>query len=314
MRLHLGKGRASVEHFAVVHVPSTYKDCGAKIIIYLLSCKRSCVKFALFSGNKLNFNLIYFHMNPLKNIQDVPPVLSGMEEYAIPLSHPKNASTKRQRKLCRDLYNLRLLKGLCAVNLYGFPRLTPWSPEVVSKPLAFHEARALYRKHKTLKGYFIHFYIQDDKFECVRKRPEHYIEILKSADFIVAPDFSTYRNYPFPILIKNAFDNLLLAAYFQREGCNVVANVIWARPIFYDLTFSGQPIGGTICISSNSLDIRDKKGVQHWLHGYQEAIKRLIPSQVIRIGKIIPGEEDIFANPIRKEVLNPYVERMRNGR
>lgn len=32
MKLHLGKGRASVEHFRVVHVPSCFKDCGAKII------------------------------------------------------------------------------------------------------------------------------------------------------------------------------------------------------------------------------------------------------------------------------------------
>lgn len=242
-------------------------------------------------------------------------VLPGMEEYAVPLPSVEKDSNKEKRKSShRDLNNLHLLKGLCATNLYGFPRLKSWSPRVVSIPLAFHEARAHYRKHKTLQGYFVHFYIYDSHFECVRKNPENYLEMLKSADFIIAPDYSTYRNFPFPVLVKNAFDNLLLAAYFQREGCNVVANVIWARPIFYDFTFSGQPVGGTICISSKSLDIRDKKGIQHWLHGYREAIKRLAPTQVIRIGKMIPGEEEIFANPIRKEVINPYVERMRYGR
>lgn len=249
------------------------------------------------------------------SVKVVPLVLPGLEEYAVPLPSPEKTSAKeKKRNSYRDLYNLRLLKGLCAAELYGFPLLKPWSPRVVSKPLAFHEARAYYRKRKTLKGYFVHFYINDAQFECVRKRPEAYLAMLKSADFIIAPDFSTYRNFPFPVLVKNAFDNLLLAAYFQREGCNVVANVIWARPTFYDLTFSGQPVGGTICISSNSLDLRDKKGIQLWLHGYREAIKRLNPSQVIRIGKVIPGEEEIFANPIRREVINPYVEWMRNGR
>lgn len=137
--------------------------------------------------------------------------------------------------------------------------------------------------------------------------------MMKSADFIIAPDFSTYRNYPLPVLMKNAFDNMLLAAYFQRNGCNVVANVIWTCPMFYNLTFSGQPTGGAICVSSNSLDLRDKKGIQHWLHGYAEAIRRLNPAKILRIGKIIPGEDKIFANPIRREVMNPYVERMRHG-
>lgn len=138
--------------------------------------------------------------------------------------------------------------------------------------------------------------------------------MLKSADFIVAPDFSTYRNFPFPVLLKNAFDNMLLAAYYQREGVRVVANIIWSRPIFYDYTFSGQPTESVICISSKSVDLRDRKGVQHWLHGYTEAIKRLRPKNVIRMGKIIPGEESRFTNPVRVDVDNPYISRIRYGR
>lgn len=250
-------------------------------------------------------------MNKQIQTGDISLVLPGMEEYVVSPQPKLCENTKKRRK---DLYNLRLLEGLASADINGFPNLKPWTPRFVSKPMAFHEARSYYRKHRTLKGYFVHFYIDDEKFDCIRKCPEKYLSMMKSADFVVAPDFSTYRNYPLPVLMKNAFDNLLLAAYFQRKGCNIVANVIWARPIFYHLTFSGQPVGGTICVSSNSLDLRDKKGVQHWLHGYAEAIKRLNPEKVIRIGKIIPGEEKIFANPIRKDVINPYVERMRHGR
>lgn len=242
---------------------------------------------------------------------NIPLVLPGLEKYATPSS---TSDKERKRRARRDLYNLRLLEGLEAADLNGFPKLKPWTPSFVSKPMAFHEARNYYRKHRSLKGYFVHFFIDDEKFEYIRKNPDRYLAMLKAADFIIAPDFSIYRNYPLPVLLKNAFDNLLLAAYFQRKGCNVVANVIWARPIFYHLTFSGQPIGSTICVSSNSLGLRDRKGVQHWLHGYAEAIKRLKPREVIRIGKIIPGEEKIYEVPIRREVINPYVERMRHGR
>lgn len=239
-----------------------------------------------------------------------PPVLPGLEEFASSAPSPRATQIRHPR----DLYNLRLLAGLTRADAYGFPVLKGYMPKHISRPLAFHEARALYRRKKSLRGYFVHFFIEDEKFECIRKSPKRYTAMLKSADFIIAPDFSTYRNYPFPVLVKYAFDNLLLGCYFEREGIAVVPNIIWSRPMFYDFTFSGQPKEAVICISSISVRLTDKKGIQHWLHGYKEAIERLRPKKVIRIGKIIPGEEEIFSDPIRVATENPYVKRLRHGR
>lgn len=238
-----------------------------------------------------------------------PPVLPGMEEYAVSIPASQKKSAHR-----RDLYNLRLLTGLSSANHFGLPCLKGFIPSIISKPLPFHEARTLWRKGKSLKGYFVHFYIEDEKFECLRRMPERYLGMLKSADFIISPDFSTYRNFPFPVLLKNAFDNILFGAYYERMGVKVVSNTIWSTPLFDDILFSGQPKGGAICVSSNSLNLRDKKGIKHWLHGYREAINRLNPALVIRFGKIIPGEENIYSHPERVSVDNPYVERMRHGR
>ncbi len=237
------------------------------------------------------------------------PVLPGMEPYAT----PKQFKNKKHTKI-RDIYNLRLLTGLSSDGLYGLPTLNGFTPNMISKPLPFHEARAIWRKGYGLSGYFIHFYIEDEKFDCIRRNTDSYISMLKSADFVVAPDFSTYRNYPFPILLKNVYDNLLLAAYFEKQEVRVVANVVWASPLFYDATFSGQPKGSTIFVNSKSLRINDRKGVNLWLHGYKEAIMRLNPIQVVRFGKIVPGESEIYANPIRIEVDNPYIKAIRYGR
>ncbi len=248
-------------------------------------------------------------MHHNKLYSGLPPVLPGLEEYAVSIPVSKRKSAPK-----RDLYNLRLLPGLKSSNHFGLPCLKGFIPSTVSKPLPFHEARAMWRKGKTLRGYFIHFYIEDEKFDCIRRAPENYLEMLKSADFIISPDFSTYRNFPFPILLKNAFDNILFGAYYERNGVKVVSNTIWSTPLFYDILFSGQPKGSAICVSSNSLNLRDKKGIKHWLHGYKEAIKRLNPALVIRLGKIIPREENIYSSPIRVAVDNPYVKRMRHGR
>lgn len=255
---------------------------------------------------------IDFMDNNVNNNKDMAIFQSGKKHAA---DSSSNSGKLKERRKHRDAHNLRLLTSLHAANpLIGIPALERYCPEAVSKPIAFHDARVLYKRQGHLKGSFVHFYVDDYQFECIRRSPERYLDMLKSADFIVAPDFSTYRNFPFPVLLKNVFDNMLLAAYYQKEGVNVVANVIWASPVFYEYTFSGIPHESTVCVSSKSVDLRDKKGLQQWLHGYREAIERLNPSTVIRIGKLIPGEETIHPDPVRVETDNPYIKRLSHGR
>lgn len=243
-----------------------------------------------------------------KNLQI--PILPGMEDFV----KPPTLSNHKKPSNTRDLYNLRLLTGLRSADHYGLPKLQAYAPSLNSIPLAFHEARALWNKRKTLRGYFIHFYISDEKFDCLRRCPERYLPMLKSADFIIGLDFSTYRNYPYPVLLKNGYDNMLLSAYYQRKGVKVVSNIFWVSPMSYDIVFSGQPCESAICVGSKSLNLADTEGVKLWLHGYNEAINRLSPKMVIRFGKIVPNEDVIISNPVRYEIDNPYINRLRNGR
>lgn len=231
-----------------------------------------------------------------------------MEIEEIPTTGSKEKLTKKKS----DIHNLRLLSGLRMDRISDMPLVKPWNPDHISEPLAFHEARALYRKRKTLKGYFVHFYTEESRYECLRKCPERYLNMLKTADFVIGPDFSTYRNWPCPVVMKNAFDNMLLAAWLQKNGVKVVANVFWITPLTYNLVFSGQPSGGTIAVGSCALSLSDRKGVSLWLHGYREAVHTLHPTNVIRYGKSVPEEKDIYPNPIMIE--NPYIKNMRYGR
>lgn len=239
-------------------------------------------------------------------------VIPGFEDIETLTQHSEN---KTKRKY-RDIENISLLKSLISSGLpYDIPILQGYKPfEVLSKPLAFNEARAIFNKKKSLRGYFIHFFINDPLFGCVRRNPKKYIQMFKSADFIVGPDYSMYRNYPFPIILKNYYDGMLLSAYFQLQGAKVIPNAGWISPQYYDLTVTGIPTESVICVSSNCIDKRDKQANRLWLHGYRETIKRLNPLQVIRFGKIIPGEEEIFQNPIRKNIDNPYISRMRHAK
>lgn len=222
--------------------------------------------------------------------------------------------TQKEKHISKgvDIHNLRLLPGLRIGGVSGMPLLQPWNPSFISEPLAFHEARALFSKRKTLKGHFVHFYTDESRYECFRKYPERYLSMLRTADFVIGPDFSTYRNWPIPVVIKNAFDNMLLAAWLQNNGVKIVPNVFWITPLLYNYVFCGQPSGGTIAVGSCSLSLSDKKGVRLWLHGYREAVNMLHPKDIIRYGKTVPEEGCIFTSPIK--IDNPYINNMRYGR
>lgn len=242
----------------------------------------------------------------IENDQEL--VLPGFEGFYVSL----NESSSKGERLGEGINILKLLSGLEPADIYGMPKIHGCSAVKVSTPLAFHEAVTFYNKIGTLVGHFVHFYIDDKNFNRFRNNPSKYIPMLKTSDFVIGPDWSIYRNYPFPYVLKNAFDNQLLSAFMEKHNIMVVANVVWCRPIFYNFTFAGQPSNAAICINSNSLDLKDKRGVNLWLHGYKEALQRLTPSMVIRFGKIVPGEEKILLKPIRVAVNNPYTTRMQS--
>lgn len=112
-------------------------------------------------------------MNQLKTTHSILCVIPGLEEYAVsPHTQNKERKSKRRRKHSRDLYNLRLLEGLTAADANGFPKLKPWTPQFVSKPMAFHEARCYYRKHRTLRDTSFIFSLMTKSsivFESVRR-------------------------------------------------------------------------------------------------------------------------------------------------
>ncbi len=218
----------------------------------------------------------------------------------------------KKRAKARDTFNLAMLDGMRGIGRYDLPELEPFNGPADSEPLPFNEAQLLYSKQKSLKGYFVHFYINDDRFRCLYNNPERYVDMLRSADFIVAPDYSVYRNFPFPVIIKNVFDNRRLARFYQLRGVNVVANVTWITPESYSYIFDGQPRGSVIAVNSNCIPVRDTMAVNLWKHGYAEAVRRLEPSLVLRYGRKIEGEETLFSAVRHFE--SPYFKFLRHGR
>ena len=62
---------------------------------------------------------------------------------------------------------------------------------------------------------FVHFFIDDYKFESMWNNPEPRIEKLKKHKAVLAPNFSVYTEMPVALKIYNTFRSRWCGAYLQ---------------------------------------------------------------------------------------------------
>lgn len=137
----------------------------------------------------------------------------------------------------------------------------------------------------------VHFYLNDNQFIRVFNNPSKYVDILKRYRYVITPDCSQYICMPQLQRMAHSFWNKAIAAFWQKQGINIIFNVSWSLPESYDYAFAGIPTGCAIAI--NCTGIKSTHLSKYlWQRGYEEAIKRLNPSLIIRYGDRMPNERE----------------------
>lgn len=173
------------------------------------------------------------------------------------------------------------------------------------RAIAFNEAMSV---SQTDYDAIVHFYVSDDRFIRLYRDPAKYVPKLRQYRYVISPDMSQYIEMPYFSRYANNCYNKAMAQYLQRQGVNIIANVTWSLPDSYDYCFAGIPCGTTIAINSNGVNAsKDSKYL--WYQGYEEALKRLQPTRIIRYGQRLPGERE----DISIYYENTYLRRMRHG-
>lgn len=155
----------------------------------------------------------------------------------------------------------------------------------------------------------VHFYEPDTNFIRILHNPKKYGPILKRYPVVVGPDFSQKVGYAPFVNFENSWWNKALTAYFVSFGVQMIPNVSWSTPMSYFYAFSGIPKHSTIAINSNGI-LSNSAAVYLWRKGYEEALRVLEPTLVVRYGDKIPGEN---AN-ISVYYENMNLKYLRNGR
>ena len=181
---------------------------------------------------------------------------------------------------CRNYENLerRIFDG---TGEYGIPKLKPLAFAGVCEFVPFNYASRT--KGRERKG--IHFFIDDYQFNRLWTSIDRYVDMLSQFKYVMTPDFSTYTDFPKAIQIYNHYRKHWVGAYLQEAGVKVIPTISWSTPDSFLWCFDGEPVGGTVAVSSiGCMNSNEKKNL--FLSGYLEMCKRLQPETIIFYGTV----------------------------
>ena len=145
-----------------------------------------------------------------------------------------------------DVFNASLLVGADYAGDLEFPVIRPTS-YIPTGLEPFTHARA----HRAgLERKCIHFFEHDVKFRCVWRTPWRYLELFKSAEGVIGPDFSMYRNMPEAMQMWDCFKSRAITYWLQREEVETIPNVRVFDERCLPWVFKGPPRHSVVAIST----------------------------------------------------------------
>lgn len=188
----------------------------------------------------------------------------------------KNLPYGAERLKTDSAYNLQLINVLdCDEN--GMPILEAVD-HVPAQLIGFNYAKTA-KEHNV----GIHFFIDDYQFERLWTNPERYLDLIKSFDCVLTPDFSLYMDMPLPMQQWNEYRRRALGRYWQQNGVTVIPTLSWSVPASYGFCFNGLPKHSTYATSTVGVK-RDERAMQVWRDGMDAAIRILKPERLLLYG------------------------------
>ena len=130
-----------------------------------------------------------------------------------------------------------------------------------------------------------HFFLDDYQFDRVWNDADKYLGVLRRFKAVIAPDFSTYMDFPKLVQMYNTYRRQWCGAYWQEYGINVIPTVRWMGEGSEEWCFDGVPKHSLICVSTVG-GFREKAVTEVWLEGYRKVLEHVQPSHILFYGKV----------------------------
>lgn len=168
------------------------------------------------------------------------------------------------------------------------PVLEPAVTEAPQALIPFHHTKA----GPALKDEFVHFFVGDERIECIRRNPGRYVNRLGRYAGLLTPDFSLYRSMAPHQRVSNVWASRAVGAYYQTRGLPVIPTVRWAVPSDYVFCFEGLPEESVLAISTHGC-IRSAEDRHYFRSGLAKMVDRLRPALVLVHGAM---PDNVFAS------------------
>ena len=194
---------------------------------------------------------------------------------------------------CKDIWNAFMVQGARFSH-----NDIPFCPTTASAPptrlISFIDAKSIHRK-KLQSGNsdyhvdaFIHFYIDDQKFDGKQSSiwlyPEKALDIIHHFSGIISPDFSTYADFPEPLKLWNLYRMNSFGFWIGTLGCPVISNVRWGTEETWGYCFDGNPQNSMLAIGTVASGLRAKKNRILFEEGFFQMMDILHPHTLVVYG------------------------------
>ena len=151
------------------------------------------------------------------------------------------------------------------------------------------------------------FFTEDHRFEKVWQRKKEFVKILVEDewDSVVAPDFSTWSSWPFPVRLYNVYRSRWCARFWQEFGIKVIPTLPWGgdpeenAPFMYESLPENCPLVATQCRVTKG----DRKAWASFARAMHVANECIQPQGVIIYGGIELREKFIRNLPKGPEYI-----------
>lgn len=159
--------------------------------------------------------------------------------------------------------------------------------------ITYGEALEIYNKQIKVKNKeffvdaFICFYLDDYKFDeknGIWFNSYKALKIIRHFAGIITPDFSTYVDFPDPLLRWNTYRMRAFGYWCGKQGVAVINNVRWGYEETFSYCCDGIPKNSIICIGSVASNLKRLKDQKNFAKYFFKVIEILQPKTVLVYG------------------------------
>ena len=192
----------------------------------------------------------------------------------------------------KDMWNAYLHEGAkWTENENPIVKTTATSPP--TNAISYRAAKNINKlMHKNEPNYkidaFIHFYIDDDQFDCKTKglwaKPEDFFKIASHFAGVIGPDFSTYADFPKPLFDFQVYKMRTFEYACSKRNIPVIVNARWGSAKTWKHTIDELPQNSMLSIGTVGSRLKYLKNQYCFEAGFKYLVETKKPHTLIVVG------------------------------